>query len=43
VELRVVWIFMFIELRKANKTKHPSDEVSIPLGKEKKGITGVGE
>ena len=28
------------ELRKVNKQKGPSEDVSIPLGKEKKIITG---
>jgi hypothetical protein len=31
------------ELKKANKPKGPSEEASIPLGGEKKAITGVGE
>jgi hypothetical protein len=28
-------------LKKANKLKGPSEDVSIPLGREKKAITGV--
>jgi hypothetical protein len=30
----------FIKLKKANKLKCPSDDVSIPHGREKKAITG---
>ena len=30
------------ELKKVNKPKGPSEDTSVPLGSEKKAITGVG-
>jgi hypothetical protein len=32
----------FTELKKVNKRKSPSEDASIPLGREKKAITGGG-
>ena len=42
IEYRILRI-QSTELKKANKLKGPSEDASIPLGKEKKAITGTEE